>query len=160
MLSREIDQGASLVGPHRDDFTFMVDGVNLHDYGSRGQQRLAVVALKLAEAQFMRKETEERPILLLDDILSELDPARRGYVLAQAGRAGQTLITTTDLHDFSPDLIARATVVQVERGALTPRSGPASLHERPPTDGGYDVPSALRRVAEQPAGLDAEAEAG
>jgi DNA replication and repair protein RecF len=160
LLGREIDQGASLVGPHRDDFTFMVDGVNLHDYGSRGQQRLAVVALKLAEAQFMRRETEEQPILLLDDILSELDPARRGYVLAQAGRAGQTLITTTDLHDFSPDLIARATVVQVERGTLTPRSGSAASHERPPADGAYDVPSALRRVAEQPAGLDVEAEAG
>lgn len=160
MLSREIDQGASLVGPHRDDFAFMVDGINLHDYGSRGQQRLAVLALKLAEAQFMRKQTEERPILLLDDILSELDPARRGYVLAQAGRAGQTLITTTDLHDFGPDLIARATVVQVDRGTLTPSSGPSAFHEGPPTGGEYGSPGAVRRVAEQPASLDAEAGAG
>ena len=117
-LGREIEQGVSLVGPHRDDFAFVVDGVDLHDYGSRGQQRLAVLALKLAEAQFMRRETEEQPILLLDDILSELDPVRRGFVLAQAGKAGQTLITTTDLDDFGPDLLARATLVRVERGTL------------------------------------------
>src|SRR5207253_4873255 len=94
-LQREIDQGVSLVGPHRDDFAFVVDGVDLNTYGSRGQQRLAVLAIKLAEGKFMRTQTGERPILLLDDILSELDPTRRGFVLEQAGREGQTVITTT-----------------------------------------------------------------
>ena len=150
MLGREIESGVSLVGPHRDDFTFVVDGVDLHDYGSRGQQRLAVLALKLAEAQFMRKETEEQPILLLDDILSELDPVRRGFVLAQAGKAGQTLITTTDLSDFGPDLLSRATIVRVERGALTPEVGPAIAHERPTNGETYLPSTSLRRVAEQP----------
>ncbi len=118
-LSREVDAGVSLVGPHRDEFQFMVDGVNLHDYGSRGQQRLAVLALKLAEARFMRAQTEERPILLLDDILSELDPVRRGFVLNQAGQAGQTIITTTDLHDFGPSILSRTKAFRVERGTLT-----------------------------------------
>jgi DNA replication and repair protein RecF len=160
MLGREIEQGVSLVGPHRDDFTFVVDGVNLHDYGSRGQQRLAVVALKLAEAQFMRKETEEHPILLLDDILSELDPARRGYVLAQAGRAGQTLITTTDLHDFDDDLIARTRVMHVEGGTLSPRSTPSSSDGKLSIDGANGASAGLRRVAEQPAELEVEAETG
>ena len=155
-LGREIEQGVSLVGPHRDDFAFVVDGVDLHDYGSRGQQRLAVLALKLAEAQFMRGETEERPILLLDDILSELDPVRRGFVLAQAGKAGQTLITTTDLDDFGPDLLARATLVRVERGTIDagrarrPEHGPASSHDGRPTARPIPTPaSGLRRVAER-----------
>jgi DNA replication and repair protein RecF len=149
LLGREIDQGMSLVGPHRDDFTFVVDGVDLHDYGSRGQQRLAVLALKLAEAQFMRAETEETPILLLDDILSELDPVRRGFVLGQAGRAGQTLITTTDLDDFGSDLLARATIVRVERGALIPVEA-NSAAERPANGEAYFTSASVRRVAESP----------
>ena len=148
LLGREIEQGVSLVGPHRDDFTFVVDGVDLHDYGSRGQQRLAVLALKLAEAQFMRKQTEERPILLLDDILSELDPVRRGFVLAQAGRAGQTLITTTDLGDFGTDLLSRAAIVRVERGALTSLEGTSPAHERPTNGETYMGSASVRRVAE------------
>lgn len=156
-LSREIDQGVSLVGPHRDDFTFVVDEVDLHDYGSRGQQRLAVVALKLAEALFMRQQTEEQPILLLDDILSELDPVRRSYVLAQAGKAGQTLITTTDLNDFGPDLLARATTVRVEHGTVTPLKGPspsdvlpASTDDDPANGSAHLSPTTMPRVAEQP----------
>jgi DNA replication and repair protein RecF len=154
LLGREIDQGVSLVGPHRDDFSFVVDGVNLHDYGSRGQQRLAVVALKLAEALFMHRETEEHPILLFDDILSELDPVRRGFVLGQAGRAGQTLITTTDLNDFGPDLLERATVVRVERGALMPIDVTTVARERPTNGELYHASpgeAPVRRVAEEPA---------
>jgi len=149
-LGREIDAGVSLVGPHRDDFTFVVDGVDLHDYGSRGQQRLAVIALKLAEASFMRQQTEERPILLLDDILSELDPDRRGYVLGQAGKAGQTLITTTDLNDFGPDLLARATTVRVTQGTVTPVAN-ASFPDEEPSNGAIQLaPASVRRVAERP----------
>jgi DNA replication and repair protein RecF len=149
-LGREIEQGVSLVGPHRDDFTFVVDGIDLHDYGSRGQQRLAVIALKLAEAQFMRKETEERPILLLDDILSELDPVRRRFVLAQAGQAGQTLITTTDLNDFGPDLLLRAAIVRVDRGTVTPVDPSTLTHEGPPGGTPYLASTSVRRVAETP----------
>lgn len=149
-LGREIEAGVSLVGPHRDDFSFVVDGVDLHDYGSRGQQRLAVIALKLAEAQFMRKETEERPILLLDDILSELDPVRRGFVLAQAGTAGQTLITTTDLNDFGPDLLARAAIVRVDGGTVTPVDQATLTREGPRNGASYHAPTSIRRVAESP----------
>jgi DNA replication and repair protein RecF len=118
LLSREIEQGVSLVGPHRDDFAFVVDGVDLNTYGSRGQQRLAVLALKLAEGKFMHAQTGERPILLLDDILSELDPTRRGFVLEQAGREGQTVITTTDLDDFPPQFLGNARLYGVERGTV------------------------------------------
>jgi DNA replication and repair protein RecF len=101
VAAREIDQAVSLVGPHRDDFTFMLDGVDLNTYGSRGQQRLAVLALKLAEADWMRAEIGELPVVLLDDVLSELDPQRRGYVLQRVAepeptQQRQVWITTTE----------------------------------------------------------------
>ena len=73
----------------------------------------------------MRAQTEECPILLLDDILSELDPTRRGYVLGQAGRAGQTIISTTDLTDFPPAFLSEAAVYRVDGGALTRIERPA-----------------------------------
>jgi DNA replication and repair protein RecF len=106
VASREIDQAVSLVGPHRDDFTFVLDGVDLNRYGSRGQQRLAVLALKLAEADWMRAEIGELPVVLLDDVLSELDPQRREYVLQRVAvpeptQQRQVWITTTETTDRS-----------------------------------------------------------
>jgi DNA replication and repair protein RecF len=115
---REVAQGVSLVGPHRDDLDFLVDGVPQGIYGSRGQQRLGVLALKLAEVGFMRAETGEPPLLLLDDVLSELDPARQRFVLQTIGDDGQTLLTTTDLGGFEPAFLARAHVYRVEDGAV------------------------------------------
>jgi DNA replication and repair protein RecF len=115
---RELAQGVSMVGPHRDDLDFLVDGVPQGVYGSRGQQRLSVLALKLAEVQFMRDETGEPPLLLLDDVLSELDPARQRFVLDTLGGDGQTLLTTTDLGSLDPAFLARARVYRVEDGAL------------------------------------------
>ena len=129
---RELEQAVSLVGPHRDDFAFRLDGVDLNTYGSRGQQRLAVLALKLAESEFMQAETGERPILLLDDVLSELDPIRRAFVLERTVGEGQTLITTTDLNEVSPTFLARAEVYRVEagtveRGRENGEAGPADV---------------------------------
>jgi DNA replication and repair protein RecF len=115
---RELAQGVSLVGPHRDDLDFLVDGVPQGVYGSRGQQRLSVLALKLAEVAFMRAETGESPLLLLDDVLSELDPARQRFVLDTLGHDGQTLLTTTDLGHLDPTFLARARVYRVEDGTL------------------------------------------
>jgi DNA replication and repair protein RecF len=102
VASREVEQAVSLVGPHRDDFGFVLDGVDLNTYGSRGQQRLAVLALKLAEAEWMHAEIGELPVILLDDVLSELDPQRRAYVLrrvaeADASQRRQLWITTTEI---------------------------------------------------------------
>ena len=107
LAAREIDQAVSLVGPHRDDFSFILDGIDLNTYGSRGQQRLAVLALKLAEADWMRAEIGELPVVLLDDMLSELDPQRRAYVLQRVAepepsRQRQVWITSTDATDQSP----------------------------------------------------------
>ncbi len=106
VAAREIDQAVSLVGPHRDDFGFLLDEVDLNVYGSRGQQRLAVLALKLAEAEWMRDEIGELPVVLLDDVLSELDPQRRGYVLRRVAASDpshqrQVWITSTEPVDAS-----------------------------------------------------------
>jgi DNA replication and repair protein RecF len=126
---REVEQAVSLVGPHRDDFAFLLDGVDLHTYGSRGQQRLAVLALKLAEADWMRAETGETPVLLLDDVLSELDPPRRHYLLErvapareQAAAAGprQVWITTTETGSFPADFLAAAQRFNIDAGAARP----------------------------------------
>ena len=137
---RERRQGMTVVGPHRDDLAFTVDGMDLNRFGSRGQQRTAALAVKLAEAAVMEQRTGERPVLLLDDVLSELDPQRR--LLLQeiltgdglpapptpsagsrsgADRAGQVLLTTTELRPFTPAFLAAATVFHVANGALRPR---------------------------------------
>lgn len=117
---REILQGVSLVGPQRDDMLFLTDGIDVGVYGSRGEQRAVALALKLAEVEFMQETTGERPILLLDDVMSELDPARRRLLLETLDLSGQTLITATDLHPFSPDFLAQAALYRVEQGRLFP----------------------------------------
>jgi DNA replication and repair protein RecF len=129
LAAREVEQAVSLVGPHRDDFAFLLDGVDLHAYGSRGQQRLAVLALKLAEADWMRTETGEMPVLLLDDVLSELDPPRRHYVLDRiapargetgAAESRQVWITTTETTSFPAAFLAAAQRFSIDAGAARP----------------------------------------
>lgn len=97
--SRELDilRGSTSVGPQRDDILLEVNGVNLRSFGSQGQQRTGVLALKLSELEFLRSETGEYPILLLDDVMSELDGTRREKLLDFIGREHiQTLLTATD----------------------------------------------------------------
>jgi DNA replication and repair protein RecF len=125
LASREIDQAVSLVGPHRDDFTFVLDGVDLNRYGSRGQQRLAVLALKLAEADWMRAEIGELPVVLLDDVLSELDPQRREYVLQRVAEPEPTYqrqvwITTTETTDsaLSHEVLSHAQRYLIDAGQV------------------------------------------
>lgn len=116
--SREIAAGMSLLGPHRDDLTFQLTGRALASSGSRGQIRLATIALKLAEVALMRETTGELPVLLLDDVLSELDRRRRALLLASVDADQQVLITATDLEDFPPDFLTRARRYCVEAGAV------------------------------------------
>lgn len=115
---RETLQGTSLVGPHRDDLIFRADGIDMNVYGSRGEQRAVALALKLSEVEFMQATTGERPILLLDDVMSELDPARRQLLLETIGLSGQTLITATDLDSFSPEFLARAALFRIDQGTV------------------------------------------
>lgn len=116
---REVALGISLVGPHRDDLKFYINGADTNLYGSRGQQRTVALSLKLAEAEFMRAETGEWPVLLLDDILSELDADRRRHVLGGLLEADQLLITATDLADFPAEFLGRAARFRVEAGQLS-----------------------------------------
>jgi DNA replication and repair protein RecF len=113
---KEIRQGVCLLGPHRDDLEFLVNGVNMLTYGSRGQQRTAALASKLGELAFMRTVTGEEPILLLDDVFSELDSLRREHLLREVLRHEQVLITATDFGSFPVEILAKAQRYAVVNG--------------------------------------------
>jgi DNA replication and repair protein RecF len=115
---REILQGMSLIGPHRDDLRFSVGGIDQTIYGSRGQQRTAALALKLAEVKLIGQEVGEQPIVLLDDVMSELDDARRGYLMQMIDGAQQAILTTTDLKVYSTEFLAEATLLRVREGRI------------------------------------------
>jgi len=109
----EVAAGMTLVGPHRDDFQISVGERNLHTFGSRGEQRTAVFSLKLAELEFIAQKANDRPVLLLDDVFSELDHQHRERVLEVIPKQ-QTIITTTDLHLVSGDYQKKMEMVKLE----------------------------------------------
>ena len=115
---KEIHQGVCLLGPHRDDLEFSVNGVNMQVYGSRGQQRTAALAAKLAELAYMRANTAEEPLLLLDDVFSELDEQRRAHLLQEVQRHEQVLLTATTPASLPPAMLADTTVYRVNAGEL------------------------------------------
>jgi DNA replication and repair protein RecF len=92
----EIFRGITLIGPHRDDFTITINGKDGRIFGSQGQQRTAALSLKLAEMDYVKKEVNEYPIVLLDDVMSELDQERCRFILQILQQDFQTFITTTN----------------------------------------------------------------
>ncbi len=121
----EIERGMTLTGPHRDEMRFIAGSpaqgtheVDLGDYGSRGQQRTAVLALKLAELEWMKERTRETPVLLLDEVLAELDATRRRYLLAQVDSVEQALLTATDPEMFDAVFRERAVLWEVRGGIV------------------------------------------
>jgi len=120
----DLARGASNVGPHRDDWAILVNGKNLGQFGSRGQVRTAILALKLAEINWMKAATSDVPILLLDEVSAELDAHRRAALLAyiteevQGGGTAQALLTSTDTGLFTPEFLARATTLTVRDGRV------------------------------------------
>jgi DNA replication and repair protein RecF len=120
---RERQQAVTLAGPHRDDAGFFAGPIDLRTFGSRGQQRSAALSLKLAEAELMQHYTGERPLLLLDDVLSELDPRRRAFlldmILEQRQHQQQVLVTATELTLFGAAFLDGADVYQVAAGTVT-----------------------------------------
>jgi len=116
---REIAQGVCLLGPHRDDLGFVLAGHDMTVYGSRGQQRTIALALKLAELEFMRARTGDEPILLLDDVLSELDEERRTYLLGLLAHREQVLLTATNV-DGILQALPDARIFTVDAGQITP----------------------------------------
>jgi len=119
---KEIRQGVCLLGPHRDDLEFLINDINVLTYGSRGQQRTAALSTKLAELNYMRLSTGDEPVLLLDDVFSELDHWRREYLLQQVIQHEQVLLTATDLSGFSSEILQRAHVYQISHGSLQTES--------------------------------------
>ena len=114
----DLRRGTTGVGPHRDDVVIRLDGRDARAFASQGQQRTAVVSIKLAEADVVARMTGERPVLLLDDVLSELDARRRGSLLAQLGEPGQVIITSVEADPFPESVIGRSVVRCIERGTV------------------------------------------
>lgn len=122
---KEIEQGTTLIGPHRDDLHFLVNGKNVQTFGSQGQQRTTALSVKLAEIDLMKAITGEYPVLLLDDVLSELDDARQTHLLRSIQDRVQTFLTTTSLSGITRKLINPPTVFNVSGGQLRPDSSEA-----------------------------------
>ena len=118
LLNTEIKLGNTLIGPHRDDFEFCLGDINLKNYGSQGQQRLAILTLKLAEIEVFKKNKGYYPILLLDDVFSELDEVKKNNLLNYINNDIQTIITTTDLNLINKDIIDRSKLFYIENGNL------------------------------------------
>jgi len=120
---REIGAGVSLLGPHRDDLLFHLNGISAATFASRAQQRTIALALRLAEAGYLLERQGESPVLLLDDVLSELDGRRRAAVLAAIADYEQVLVTATELDRFLADFLEGATLFQVAGGSLEAMAG-------------------------------------
>jgi len=110
---KEVWNGSTLVGPHRDDLVFGLDGRDLSGFASRGQQRTAILAFKLAELDLLTEQDGRPPLLLLDDVFSELDPERRAHLVRRIAGLPQAFVTTTTLDDLDPALVAAATCWEV-----------------------------------------------
>ena len=114
---RDLRFGQSYTGPHRDDFCVRVNDIDIRKYGSQGQQRTAALSLKLAEIRLVEEEIHDTPVLLLDDVLSELDGSRQNYLL-QSIHSIQTLITCTGLDEFVENHFEANSVFQVVEGSV------------------------------------------
>lgn len=121
----ELARGVTVIGPHRDDFGLLSKGIDLRLYGSRGQNRTAMLALKLAEIDWLRDRTGEMPILLLDEVLAELDAQRREDLLQRVQLAQQAVLTAADLSMFSDSFRTNARVWQVDAGRINTKTHPA-----------------------------------
>ncbi|MDP8905324.1 MAG: DNA replication/repair protein RecF [Chloroflexota bacterium] len=120
---KELWNGSTLVGPHRDDVEFSLGGRDLAVFGSRGQQRSAILSFKLAELGLVAAAHGQPPLLLLDDVFSELDPQRRAHLVRRIGALPQAFVTTTALDDLDPALVAASTPWRVSGGRLVQLAG-------------------------------------
>lgn len=128
-LEREVKLGTTLYGPHRDDLEFYLDNENLELYGSQGQQRLAVLSVKLAEIEIFKNHTKTNPILLLDDVFSELDDEKKNNLLKYIGTNIQTIITTTDLENIEKKILNSSKLFEVSNGKLISIKGDVKENE-------------------------------
>jgi DNA replication and repair protein RecF len=115
---REIERGVTLAGPHREDLGLFINGKDVQTYGSQGQQRTAALSLKLAEIELIASEVGEYPLLLLDDVLSELDGFRQSHLLHAIRGKVQTFVTTTSVDGIDHDTIKEAVCYEVTDGKV------------------------------------------
>ena len=113
---KEIWNGSTVIGPHRDDLAFDLAGRDLSSFASRGQQRTAILAFKLAEVDLLTELDGRPPLLLLDDVFSELDPERRAHLVRRIASLPQAFVTTTTLDDLDPALVRIARTWEVADG--------------------------------------------
>jgi DNA replication and repair protein RecF len=123
LRSEEIARGVTTIGPHRDELRFLSNGIDLGDFGSRGQVRTALMSLKLAEMSWLKERTGDWPVLLLDEILAELDAQRRADLLAALEECDQAVLTTTDLGLYAGDFVEKTTVWRVKQGQVEKEGG-------------------------------------
>jgi len=121
LQTKEIYQGMTLCGPHRDDLQFLIKGADAGSFGSRGQQRSIALALRLAELRYMTNRSGEQPILLLDEAMAELDAERRNLLLGLMESHPQVLLTTSNVSAFPEEFQERATRLLVSRGEIEVR---------------------------------------
>ena len=114
---RDIDRGITSVGPHRDDFSVLINNIDTKVYGSQGQQRTAVLTMKFSSLNIIKELTGEHPVLLLDDVLSELDFSRKKYILSTIGEI-QTIITCTGIEDLTNYLDENSKIFKVKNGKI------------------------------------------
>lgn len=117
-LKKEIHQGKTLLGPHRDDFVFLLDEKNLKVFGSQGQQRIAILSIKLSEIKVFEKYKSVKPIVLLDDIFSELDLKKRKKIINFFDKDVQIIITTTDLKNINKKILEKSKIIKIKDGKI------------------------------------------
>ncbi|MBE6150606.1 MAG: DNA replication/repair protein RecF [Firmicutes bacterium] len=120
---REIAMGMTLYGPHRDDFTFTIEGNDIKIYGSQGQQKLAFIALKFSEIPIFKEKTGTKPIILLDDIFSELDKTKKNKLIQYIDNDYQVIITSNDTKDISKKILKDANIFKIQDGKIIEKGG-------------------------------------
>ena len=115
---KDLKVASTTIGPHRDDIIFLLNGMNLRKYGSQGQQRTVSLALKLSEIELVKRHAKDNPVLLLDDVLSELDSKRQKYLLQVIGNI-QTVMTCTGLDEFVKNNFDIDKVFLIEHGSIS-----------------------------------------
>ena len=120
-LKKEIENGMTLYGPHRDELEFYLNEDDIKLYGSEGQQKISIVAIKLAEIQIFKEITNSYPIVLLDDIFSELDVKTRNKLIDYMNEELQVIITSTDTRGISKKILDRAKIFKIDKGNITER---------------------------------------
>ena len=117
-LSLDLKRGYTSVGPHRDDLNFIINGIESKKFASQGQVRTIALSLKLSEISIIKNSLDENPILILDDVLSELDPIRQNQLIKYISDL-QTFITTTEINSLMKEHIREAKMIQVKKGSIT-----------------------------------------